>query len=149
MTQSLPPKSIVLYADDDRDDIEMIREAFENYEKVELITFPDGYSLIEHVNGMAKENIFPCLIILDINMPRLSGKEALKILRNMTAFETIPVVLFTTSTLPSEAAFAKSFNAGFITKPLRNAQINFIAKNFIEHCTDEIKSRINEQKRNL
>jgi CheY-like chemotaxis protein len=148
MTQSLPLKSIVLYADDDHDDIEMVREAFEDFKQVKLITFPDGFPLIEHAKQLAKENIFPCLIILDINMPRLSGKEALKILRNMAAFETIPVVLFTTSTLPSEAAFAKSFNAGFITKPLRNAHINFIVENFIEHCEDEIKKRINEQKRN-
>jgi CheY-like chemotaxis protein len=148
MTQSLPPKNIVLYADDDRDDIEMVREAFQQYSQVNVITFPDGQALLKYAEQLLSENILPCLVILDINMPGMNGKETLKALRNMIGYDTVPIVLFTTSTLPSEAAFAKSFNAGFVTKPLRTEQINFIAENFIEHCTDEVKKRINQQKGN-
>jgi CheY-like chemotaxis protein len=145
MTQSLPQRSIVLYADDDPDDIEMVKDAFSTYKNVELHTFPEGHSLLQYARQLSAKGIFPCLIILDVNMPRLNGKETLKALRDTEGFENTPVVLFTTSTLPSEAAFAKSFGAGFITKPIGSEQINFIAEHFIEHCTDEIKRRIKEQ----
>lgn len=138
---ALPPKSIVLYADDDHDDIALVREAFRNYPDVELLTFENGVELLNFVHH-EPGHVKPCLIILDINMPRLNGKEVLKQLRNTEGYEDIPVVLFSTSTLPSEGDFARSFNAGFITKPLHFEQISFIAENLIEHCTDEVKKRI-------
>ena len=47
MTKSLPPKSLVLYADDDPDDIELVQDAFKAYNNnVELITFRNGVELL-------------------------------------------------------------------------------------------------------
>ena len=142
MTQSLPPKSFVLYADDDQDDIEFVREAFREYSNVELITFKDGIELLSYLRDLSSFDGMPCLIIIDINMPRLNGKEVLKKIRSMKDFEEVPVVLFSTSTLPSESAFAKSFNAGFVTKPLHAPQIKQISEHLIEHCSEEIQRRI-------
>lgn len=144
MTQSLSPKSIVLYADDDQDDIELVKDAFSHFPDVEVVAFADGEALLSYAKHLASSGVSPCLIILDINMPRMNGKETLKMLRNEDAYEDIPIILFTTSTLPSEAAFAKSFNAGFVTKPLRADQITLIADTFIEHCSDEIKRKLKE-----
>ena len=119
MTQSHSPKNVVLYADDDIDDILLVSETFLPYaHSVELITFPDGDALLKHVDTMPFDAPVPCLIILDINMPRINGKETLTFIRKIPRLNEVPVVLFSTSTLPSEAAFARSFNAGFITKPL-------------------------------
>jgi len=51
MTQSLPPKSLVLYADDDPDDRMLIREAFEHYaHSVDLKVFRNGVELLQYVN---------------------------------------------------------------------------------------------------
>lgn len=147
MTQSLPPKSIVLYADDDQDDLELIQEAFKDYTHIiELITFENGFELLQYVENLAPLQPTPCLVILDINMPRLDGKETLKHLRKVEGFKEVPAVLFSTSTLPSEIAFAKHFNAGFVTKPLYTPQIHLIVDQLIEHCTDEVRKRINRQR---
>src|SRR5690348_147504 len=103
MTQSLPPKTLVLYADDDPDDIELVSEAFSLYSRnVELLTFRDGVELLSYIQSIDAFQAVPCLFIIDINMPRLNGKETLKRLRRIQEFADVPAVLFTTSTLPSD-----------------------------------------------
>jgi len=143
MTQSLPPKSLVLYADDDQDDLELIGDAFSRYVKnVELLTFSDGAELLSYLQHIDSFQPAPCLVILDINMPRLDGKQTLKLLRNMEGYADVPAVLFSTSTMPSDAAFARNLNAGFVTKPLLFEQVHQIVDQIIEHCTDEVKKML-------
>jgi CheY-like chemotaxis protein len=147
MTKSLPPKSLVLYADDDLDDIELVRDAFEEYAQgIQLLTFKDGSELLRFVKELKDFEPLPCLIILDINMPNMDGKQTLSALRRMDRYEAVPIVLFSTSTLPSEAAFAKSFGAGFVTKPLHTVQINQLVDQMIHHCTDDVKSFFKSRK---
>jgi CheY-like chemotaxis protein len=143
MTKSLPPKSLVLYADDDADDRELIKDAFEQYASIiELKTFEKGADLLHFLHQIAPLQPAPCLVILDINMPGLDGKQTLRRIRSMDNFQEVPVVLFTTSTLPAEAAFARAHNAGFVTKPLHNNQIQAILHQLTDHCTDEIKEKL-------
>jgi len=149
MTQSLPPKSLVLYADDDPDDIELLSEAFQVYSNnVELMTFSDGMDLLRFIETIDPEHATPCLFILDINMPRLDGKETLRRLRRLDSFSDVPAVLFSTSSLPADAAFAKNFNAGFVTKPLHTNQIHLIVDEIIEHCSDDFKNNIRKKNGN-
>ena len=143
MTKSLPPKSLVLYADDDTDDLALLREAFSDYTHViDLLTFHSGVELLHYLEQLSSLQPAPCLIILDINMPRINGLEVLKQLRSKNGYEDIPVVLFSTSTLPSEAAHAQSLNAGFVTKPLVSSQIHQIVDTLLAHCNDEVKQRL-------
>jgi len=149
MTKSLPPKSLVLYADDDADDRELIRDAFEEYASiVELRMFDRGTDLLHFLHQITPLQPAPCLIILDINMPGLDGKQTLRRIRSMDNFAEVPVVLFTTSTLPTEAAFAQTHNAGFVTKPLHGNQIRFILHQLIDNCTDEIKEKFRRHREN-
>jgi CheY-like chemotaxis protein len=149
MTQSLPPKSLVLYADDDPEDIELVCEAFQEYaQNVELLTFRDGAELLSFIKTIDPFQAAPCLFILDINMPKLNGKETLKHLRRVDAFAEVPAVLFSTSSLPADANFAKNYNAGFVTKPLHTNQVHLIIDQIIEHCSDEVKKNIRKRNGN-
>jgi len=146
MTKSIIPKNIVFYADDDLDDLELVKEAFAQYSKsVEVMTATDGSKALSHLSNLKKYDTLPCLIILDINMPVINGKEVLLHLREIDHFQEVPVVLFSTSSQPADKNFAKRYNAGFITKPIDVKQMSFIAEQFIEHCTDEVKNKIREQ----
>lgn len=149
MTQSLPPKSLVLYVDDDPDDIELVCEAFSAYSRnVEVLTFRDGVEMLSYIESINPFQATPCLFIIDINMPRLNGKETLKRLRRIEEFAEVPAVLFTTSTLPSDENFAKNFNAGFVTKPLHTNQVHHIIDQIIDHCSEEVKKMIRRRKGN-
>lgn len=143
MTQTPAPRHLVLYADDDKDDIKFVEEAFsENILNIELVSVEDGQKAIDYLEGLTIMDANPCLIILDINMPRLNGKEALIAIRGMERFKNTPIVLFSTSSLHQDKQFAIKNAAGFITKPLDSRQMQLITDQFIEHCEDEIKRTI-------
>jgi CheY-like chemotaxis protein len=146
MTQAIPPKHIVLYADDDPDDIQLVSESFEKYaQNVEIVTVNDGIGVLTYLDQLSPFSPSPCLVILDINMPLLTGKDVLIRIRDNDKFSDVPVILFTTSSLPSDMAFAEKYKAGFITKPLNAAQMARITNEFIEHCADDIKKIIRKQ----
>ena len=146
MTKSISPKNIVFYADDDIDDLELVRDAFFQYsDNVEVITVTDGSKALSYLNNLDQDDNLPCLIILDINMPVINGKEVLTRLREMEHLQAVPAVLFTTSSQPADKNFAKKYNAGFITKPIDVKQMAYIADQFIEHCNDEVKNQIRKK----
>jgi CheY-like chemotaxis protein len=146
MTKSATPKNVVLYADDDMDDLDLVQDAFAQYTNdVEVVTVRDGSQAIAYLNNLSEYDASPCLIILDVNMPVINGKDVLKHIREMERFESVPVVLFTTSSMPLDKSFARSFNAGFVTKPLDIRQMEMITDQFISHCADEIKQKIRRQ----
>lgn len=147
MTRSTTPKNIVFYADDDLDDLELVKEAFTQYsENVEVMTATDGNKALAYLNNLSQKDILPCLIILDINMPVMNGKEVLVRIREMEHLQSLPVVLFTTSSQSLDKNFAKRYNAGFMTKPIDIKQMAFIADQFIEHCASDIKNKIRGEK---
>ena len=144
MNQAIEIRHLVIYADDDPDDVELVEEAFSAYKgQVELATFPNGELALQFFQKNTE--VTPCLIILDINMPGISGKEVLKKIRQMDKLEKVPAVLFTTSNSVRDMEFAMHYNAGFITKPLDLNQMEVIAEKFIDHCSDDIRERIRRQ----
>lgn len=138
MSNSTNNKNIVVYADDDIDDIFLVKDSFSLYSKnVELVTFQDGLGALSFLRNAIKSSIIPCLIILDINMPGMDGKETLSNIRSTEELKEVPVILFTTSSNPHEKKFAEKYGAGFITKPIDNLQMEKITRQFIDHCAPE------------
>jgi CheY-like chemotaxis protein len=143
MTQKTPPTHLVLYADDDADDIKFVEDSFsEATQNIELVTAYNGRDLLRFLYGLNRLDPDPCLIILDVNMPLMNGKETLLKIREIERFRNVPVVLFTTSSTESDKNFARKYNAGFVTKPLDNRQMRRITDQFIDRCSDEVKKNI-------
>src|SRR4029079_17726891 len=93
----------ILIADDDPDDRELAREAFEeNHLANDLRFVEDGEELLDYLNqrgkyGDPKNAPWPSILLLDLNMPRKDGREALQELKQDPRFRGIRVVIMTTS----------------------------------------------------
>ena len=131
-------KHIILYAEDDLDDLFLVKQAFERHDHIEVVHAPDGRKAIHTLEDMIQRNFLPCLVILDVNMPVMNGREALQVIRSHPKLKRLPVVLFTTSNNPSDIAFAESMDAAFVTKPIDFSDLENIATMFVDKCNFEI-----------
>lgn len=140
MTNVVSARNVILYADDDQDDLMLVKDAFNRYStNIEVVTVENGSEALSYLNNLSEIDPVPCLIILDINMPLLNGKEALKAIRVMERFKHTPVVLFSTSSLYDEKKFAEDYNASFISKPMDMGELEQVADKFIDHCSYEVR----------
>lgn len=112
---------IILMVDDDEDDCLMVRDALAETHLIhDFRTVEDGEELMSllHQRGHFKDSPRPDLILLDLNMPRKDGREALEEIKNAPRLRSIPVVILTTS--DSETDIMKCYDLGgnaYIRKP--------------------------------
>jgi len=112
----------VLIADDDEDDRFFALEALkENRHITDVRTVNDGEELMDylHQRGQFTDAERPVLILLDLNMPKKDGREALQEIKSSPRLQNIPIVVLTTS--QSEDDILKSYELGvnsYITKPV-------------------------------
>ena len=124
----------ILMADDDPDDRMLMKEAMEGNELANRLTFvEDGVELLDflHKKGkfLTRETFRPDLILLDLNMPRIDGREALKLIKSDPGLKSIPVVVLTTSR--AENDIKKSYELGvnsYISKPTNFAELVRVAR---------------------
>lgn len=124
----------VIFADDDADDLELITGFFEQYNRnVNVLEFKDGKEVLKFLDELAF-NATPLLIVLDINMPRLNGKETLVAIRNHQRYQYIPVVIYTTSMSKSDEDFCRQLGASWVSKSTTIEGVKQVAKVLAEFC---------------
>ncbi len=115
----------ILLADDDEDDRLMTRDALRDARlHNDLRTVVDGVELMEYLKREGRfaderESPRPGMILLDLNMPRMDGREALAAIKADPELRSIPVVVLTTS--KAEEDVVRTYDLGvnsFITKPV-------------------------------
>jgi CheY-like chemotaxis protein len=131
-------KHTIVYAEDDLDDLFILTQAFQKHDHIEVLHAPDGKKAMLLLENMAGESSLPCLVILDINMPVMNGREALQAIRSHNELNKLPVVLFSTSSSASDRLFAEAHEAYLITKPSDYLNLETIVTDFLEHCNYEI-----------
>lgn len=90
----------ILWAEDDPQDQQLILAALEDARPAPRLAFAgDGVTLLKEVGRR-----FPDLVVLDLKMPRMGGLEALRRLRGEAATRHVPVVIFSSGSLPDEIA---------------------------------------------
>ena len=112
----------ILLVEDDAGDVELTREGFAAGKMfVNLHTVDDGIKalrFLRHEEPYANA-VRPDIILLDLNMPRMDGREALKEIKTDECLRSIPIVVLTTS--ESDADIFKSYDLGancYISKPV-------------------------------
>jgi CheY-like chemotaxis protein len=125
MSKKIKKSFTILMADDDPDDLVLIRDAFdENRFEGEIKSVNDGEELLDYLNNRGKyinPDLFPKpdLILLDLNMPRKDGREALAEIKADPDLKILPIVVLTTSNSADD--IIRSYHLGansYIIKPM-------------------------------
>ena len=136
-------KYTVLYAEDDIDDVFFVQECFKKFDDtIELVRAENGVEALQKLEQLHQQGTAPCLVILDINMPVMDGRQALIKIKQNSKFESLPVVLFTTSNSKLDKDFAFKWGADFLTKPLKYSEVEELAEEFARRCDFEMKQKI-------
>jgi CheY-like chemotaxis protein len=136
----------ILMADDDEDDRMMTKEALEESRLANEMRFVvDGEELIDYLYRRGKfedpaDSPRPGLILLDLNMPRKDGREALKEIKEDPNLRQIPIVVLTTS--KAEEDIYRTYDLGvnsFITKPVSFEGLVFVISNLAQYWFQIVK----------
>ncbi|MHC4995085.1 MAG: response regulator [Planctomycetota bacterium] len=125
----LAPKPIhILLVEDDPDHADLIQLGFEATALDSLFTHvEDGEQALAYLKGQPPhtDRPTPDLILLDLNLPKLTGHEVLAEIRSDEKLRTIPVVVLTTSNAASDRSLAYNHHANsYIVKPLEPEGFN-------------------------
>jgi CheY-like chemotaxis protein len=129
LTQTiLELKKKVLYADDDLDDKAWIIEAWQAMEHAPEIQFVEnGRKAMEYLNDCLAD--MPGLIVLDLNMPEMDGRQTLQKLKSDERYAGIPVAVVTTSTSRMDVDVCRRLGADlFLTKPDNHSEWQTVVK---------------------
>jgi CheY-like chemotaxis protein len=135
----------ILMAEDDEDDRLMARDALaEGRVTSDLRFVADGEELLQYLrhegpyaDGASAPR--PALILLDLNMPKVDGREALAAIKGDPALRAIPVVILTTS--KAEEDVQRAYDLGvnsFITKPVTFARLVETMTTFAAYWLDTV-----------
>jgi CheY-like chemotaxis protein len=125
----------ILWADDDIDDLMLMRHVLQDLGNAYNITeVHNGQEALDYLVVAKEKRSLPCLIILDMNMPVLDGKETLARLKKDEELQKIPVVFFTTSNSMMDKLYCKHNGVEMITKPPQYSNLKEAVEKLLRYC---------------
>lgn len=116
MTSPTRPYDVLL-VEDDLADAMLVQDALTARGARNLHQVEDGLAALEYLRS--PQSTRPDLIVLDLNMPRMNGRELLAVLKGDDDLRTIPVVVLTTSAAPDDVTGAyRQYANAYVTKPV-------------------------------
>lgn len=136
----------ILLADDDVDDRDLTRDAMRrNRLGGELRWVEDGEELLDYLNHRGRysdpeESPRPGIILLDLNMPRMDGREALREIKANPELRRIPIIVLSTSSADEDVLRSYELGANcFITKPSTFEQLVDVVRVLGEHWLEKAR----------
>ena len=117
-------RGTILYVEDDENDVMFMRQAWKKAGLLNpLHVVTDGEQAMHYLAGEGKyanrgEHPMPCLVLLDLKLPKVSGLELIKWIREQPAIHTLQVVILTSSNQPTDIHTAHALRANaYLVKP--------------------------------
>ncbi len=127
-----PTKPVILYAEDDFDDFESIKEALDQLSDQHVLLQANNGQ--EAVSFIENATVLPSLIVLDLNMPVMDGKEVLLWLKERDDYKNIPVMIFTTSSREEDVKLCQKHGCTFFRKPTLYRDLLHVAQTMLNLC---------------
>lgn len=138
MMNSLQKPPHILWADDDLDDMAIMHDVMDSINTdLKIVEVDNGRKVLDYLEAARQANQFPCLIVLDMNMPILSGRDTLVLLKNNPDFNDIPVVVFTTSNSSLDKIFCSRYSVEMITKPVSYKMLKETIVKLLSFCNEK------------
>lgn len=128
----------ILWADDDPDDRHLISDIVTTYnEQYRVKEAEDGCEVLRYLHGIQDSAQLPCLVVLDINMPKLTGFETLACIRKNAAWKDLKIAVFTTSSSKNDRQTCTAFGVPMFTKPATLDAFQQAVKTLLKLCDIE------------
>ena len=127
---------IILIADDDESDVQFLRQALaETGADLDIRDVRDGREAVDYLAGIGpyadrKRYPFPTRLFLDLKMPRFSGLEVLKWIRDHRDIGRLPVTVLSGSLLPGDRGRVIELGADFVVKPVTYRELAEFVQEF-------------------
>ena len=110
----------ILLVEDNEGDILLTTEAFQESRIINKITaIRDGKAAVNFFEALGDRDEVPHLVLLDVNLPKMSGHEVLAYIKNSERFKSVPVIMLTTSSSEKDILQSYKNHANcYITKPI-------------------------------
>lgn len=133
----------VLIIDDDKDDLEMLQHALTDVDgEHKIVEAADGVYGLGVLNEMVDSKELPCLIVLDINMPRMDGRETLVKIKSDEKLSKIPIVIFSTSSSQMDKTFFDRYGTAYFVKPINFEDLKKTAARLISICKHNSENKV-------
>jgi two-component system, response regulator len=139
-------KHFILIAEDDEDDYILVRDAFMEFcVNTDIYWVKDGEELMDYLlhrgqYSNAEEYPRPGIILLDLNMPKTDGREALKQIKEADGLATIPIVALTTSNSDEDVAYTYRLGINsYIRKPSGYGEFVDVMKVFNKYWNEIVR----------
>ncbi len=124
----------ILVADDDEDDKQLIKYALDENKVANPVQFAEnGEELLQILQDYNQKHgkCMPAVILLDLNMPKMDGREALRRIKSHATFKAIPVIVLSTSTAQNDINSSYHLGAAsYIAKPSGYEKLVDLVKSF-------------------
>jgi CheY-like chemotaxis protein len=113
---------VILVVDDDIDDLLFFRDALAEIDpEIRCVTANNGIEALRQLDNL---QVRPDYIFLDLNMPKMNGKQCLMHIKNSPLFQSIPVIIYSTSRLQDDMDEVRALGAAaFLVKPNKFQQL--------------------------
>lgn len=133
----------ILSVEDNEADFELLKKFLtSNQKSMDLKRAGDGEEALDYVFARRKytESVRPDLILLDLNLPKIDGREVLKELKSHPKFKSIPIIVFTSSELDSDVDRCYELHANsYFVKPFDLNQFELTIKAICDYWIGHAK----------
>lgn len=131
----MPDKKRILCVDDDHDDVFLFTETVHDLAPaMEVMHAGNGKEAIDLLRDAQANGVLPCLVVLDINMPVMDGKETLEHLQMDVLLNSVPVVVFTSSQNINDKIYFSGKGVSLVRKPDNYQYLKQAVQSFISPC---------------
>jgi CheY-like chemotaxis protein len=139
------PTKPILIVEDNEDDRQLLMHALSTIDKTEQVAFfSSGIELLQHLDHLPAEDA-PALVVIDYQMPVLNGKQTLALLRSHKAHHDVPVVVYSSGTVPAMQNEFKDLNVlACIEKGKNFNKLTEQMKFFFELIADDVETLLGD-----